>query len=632
MTVFMIILSLIALISMKDINTKMDNIIKLNNKQIWYANIVKDSIHAYSESILTSILSQDETVKSMEAVKILTARAMFHDALDNLKKMETSERGGDIINRLQLSTDMLNEHYHKTTKFNGDQKGAIFYYMKFARPHNLALHQICSELVAYEEEQSNYAYNEALKTYNRMFYAFLAIAVLAVTVAAGAAVALTKSITRPIGKAVEIANKLAEGDLSLHIDVRSKDETGQLLLSMKHMVEKLKQMKELEHQLFQSQKLETVGRLSGGIAHDFNNMLSVILGNAQLIRMTGAGNAKVNERCVSIEEAVSKAAGFIKQLLAFSRTQTLELKNVNLNSMVADFEKMIRRIIGEHIEIHMNFSMLATTVKVDMAQINQVLLNLVVNAREAMTNGGDLFIKTDIIHADEDFCRGHLDAIPGRYVVLSVTDTGTGMEKDVVDKIFEPFFTTKETGTGLGLSVVYGIVKQHGGIITVESDPGGGTTFSVFLPHEEKALTHEKESVEAPTVMRGSETILVVEDDDNLRETVLSMLQFFGYNVLIAANGLEGIEIYRQKYKEIDLVLMDVIMPKVGGFDAYKQMKTINDSIEVIFVTGYNAGKTLTGMSDYEGYRIIQKPYSFDMLSAGIREILDNISSSSKAA
>jgi len=385
-------------------------------------------------------------------------------------------------------------------------------------------------------------------------------------------------------------------------------------------------MKELEYQLFQSQKLETVGRLSGGIAHDFNNMLSVILGNAQLIKMTGGENMKIQERCVSIEEAVARAAGFVKQLLAFSRKQTLELKNVDLNNVIEDFEKMIRRMLEKTIEMEMMLSAEPSMVKADASQINQILLNLAVNAREAMPKGGNLSIKTAHYYIDEEYSNTHIDVTPGEYVAMIVSDNGVGIDKDIASKIFEPFFTTKESGTGLGLSVVYGIVKQHGGFIDVCSETSVGTTFTVYLPFL-KDITESEHHIKASRAMlKGSETILIVEDEAELRNTVSSILQLLGYTIYTAENGEEGLVVFKKYHNVIDLVLLDVVMPKLGGFEAFRKMKKINPNVPSIFVTGYNAGNIHHDVNPDDDYDIVQKPYSFENLSQKIRESLDRIS------
>lgn len=624
--VFMITLVVLAIVSMKDINTRMDNIIRQNNKGIWHANVIKDSIHTICEAILTTVLTDDDTLKQFENVKILTARATYSEALEKLSKTEKTENGSTLITRLEIAVQALNNIYQKVIQYNGNHKEAVSYYMDTARPYILGLHQICTELVMYEEEQSNLAYNEALKTYNRTFYAFLVLAALTIGIATATALILTKSITEPLSKGVFIANRIAEGDLTVNIDIKTHDETGQLLSSIKDMAHKLKEMKELEYQLFQSQKLETVGRLSGGIAHDFNNMLSVILGNAQLIRMTGGENVKIQERCISIEEAVARAAGFVKQLLAFSRKQTLELKNVDLNNIIGDFEKMIRRMLEKTIEMEIMLSAEPSMVKADVSQINQILLNLAVNAREAMSKGGKLSIKTAHYYIDEEYSNTRIDVAPGEYVAMIVSDNGIGIDKDIAGKIFEPFFTTKESGTGLGLSVVYGIVKQHGGFIDVCSETGVGTTFTVYLPFL-KDITESEHHIKASQMMlKGSETILVVEDDAELRNTVSSILQLLGYTIYTAENGVEGLAVFKQHRNVIDLVLLDIVMPKLGGFETLREMKKIDPNVPSIFVTGYNAGNIHHDVSPDDDYNIVQKPYSFENLSQKIRESLDKTS------
>ena len=349
----MIALVLLGILSMRNINNKMDTIIKQNNKQIWYANMIKDSIHIIDESMLTLIQARNEEWNSFEHVKILTARATYNSALEKLEDLERSKEGRDLIARLKVAVETVRNHVIKATDLTlvGRYKEATAIYLNNARGAVSALHQVCSELVAYEDRQSNERYSEAVDTYIAAKKIFIALAVAMVLFAVTAAVILTRSITRPIRKGVDIANRLAEGDLDVEIEVKNQDETGQLLSAMKNMVERLRQAKELEHQLLESQKLETGRKAGGGIAHDFNNMLNVILGSAQLIKMKPGLDSKIYDRCVVVEDAVARAAGFVRQLLAFSRKQMLELKVVDLYRIVEDFEKMIRRMIGEHIEM-----------------------------------------------------------------------------------------------------------------------------------------------------------------------------------------------------------------------------------------------------------------------------------------
>ena len=379
--------------------------------------------------------------------------------------------------------------------------------------------------------------------------------------------------------------------------------------------------KVLEQQLVQSQKMETVGRLAGGIAHDFNNILGIILGNTQLAKMNLPPEDKTCDYLISIEKATTRAADFVKQLLAFSRQQVLELKVVDLNAVTISFEKMVRRVIGEHIEMSIISKPELPAIKADVAQINQILLNLVINARDAMPDGGRLSIDITTASISREYCQYNVDAVPGNYVVLSVTDTGFGIRKDMLNKIFEPFFTTRKTGSGLGLSVVYGLVKQHGGFINVYSEPDVGTTFKVFIPSIQETIETVKETTKSIT--GGNETILIVEDEKDLREIASELLKTLGYSILSASNGEEGIEIYKEKPDEIHLVLLDVIMPKLGGRETYEEMKKIKPSVRPLFVTGYSLDGIHTNFILEEGIDAIQKPYSLETLASKIREIMD---------
>jgi two-component system, cell cycle sensor histidine kinase and response regulator CckA len=379
----------------------------------------------------------------------------------------------------------------------------------------------------------------------------------------------------------------------------------------------------LEGQLIQSQKMETVGRLAGGIAHDFNNILGIILGNSQLAKMNLAAESdtRIYEYLTTIEGATARAADFVKQLLAFSRQQVLDLKVVDLNDIAVSFEKMVRRAIGEHIEIRIISRPELPRIKADIAQINQILLNLVINARDAMPNGGKLSIDITTVNITNQYYKSNADASPGCYVVLSVTDTGIGMHKDMVNKIFEPFFTTKKSGSGLGLSVVFGLVKQHGGFVNVYSELGVGTTFKVYFPSIQEAIEAPEET--AKPIQGGMETILIVEDEIELLEIAAEMLQLLGYRVLLASNGEEGIEIFKKKCDEIQLVLIDVVMPKMNGRETYEEMKKIKPSVRPLFVTGYSLGGIHTNFILEEGIDAVQKPYSLEILSSKIREIID---------
>jgi two-component system cell cycle sensor histidine kinase/response regulator CckA len=377
----------------------------------------------------------------------------------------------------------------------------------------------------------------------------------------------------------------------------------------------------LEEQLLQSQKLETIGRLTGGIAHDFNNMLGVILGNTQLAMMNLSPDDTATIFCSEAEKATHRAAEFTHQLLAFSRRQVLEMKTIDLNDILANFERMVQHIIGESIEMKITYKAGLPLIKGDSAQINQILLNLVVNAREAMPDGGKLIIRTDVLYIDEKQAPLFADLPHGYYILISITDSGIGMDKETLTKIYEPFFTTKPHGTGLGLSVVYGIVKQHNGFVDVYSEPGRGTTFKVYFPSAEKADAVVQK--EKSFIMTGNETVLIVEDDDEFRKVESVILEKLGYTVNVASDGIEGIEIFKAKNNEISLVILDLIMPKMNGWETLNEMRKIKPEIPSLFVTGYGLDGAYMKYIPEEGIDILQKPFSFEALSQKVREIIN---------
>jgi PAS domain S-box-containing protein len=378
--------------------------------------------------------------------------------------------------------------------------------------------------------------------------------------------------------------------------------------------------KRLEDQFRQAQKLEGIGRLAGGVAHDFNNLLTVISGYSQTVLEDLAAQHPFRESMEEISKAAGRAAGLTRQLLIFSRRQVIEPRNLVLNDLVRDFEKMLRRLIGEDINLVLALDPVADTIRADAGQIEQVILNLAVNARDAMPKGGTLSIETTRLLADEEFARNHLSVQPGSYVLLMVSDTGTGMSPEVQSRLFEPFFTTKEAGkgTGLGLSTVYGIVKQSGGSIWVYSEPGRGTTFRILLPAvEAEAGLAAGVSVEAPS---GTETILVAEDEPEVRSFIRRILERRGYTVLEASNGREALEVARKYAGPIHLMMSDVVMPEMGGADLAEQFGAEHPGIPVLFISGYtNQIAWREGMG--AGY--LQKPFTSASLLTQIRAVLD---------
>ncbi|MBI5086238.1 MAG: PAS domain S-box protein [Acidobacteria bacterium] len=384
-----------------------------------------------------------------------------------------------------------------------------------------------------------------------------------------------------------------------------------------------KERQALEEQYRQSQKLETVGLLAGGIAHDFNNLLTVINGYSDLMLREAAQGHPMHASLTQVRQAGERAADLTQQLLAFSRKQVIRPKTLDLNHIVADVEKMLRRVIGEDIELMIRQQPDLGKVTVDPGRITQVLMNLAVNARDAMPEGGRLVIETANVELDVNYCAEHPEVQPGKYVLLSVSDTGVGMEEAISCRIFEPFFTTKTVGrgSGLGLSTVHGIVKQAGGSIWVYSEPGHGSTFKIYLPGTE-TTAEAVETAPEPRILHGSETILVVEDQPELRELVKLILEGYGYEVLCAADAGEAIALSAGHGGSIDLLLTDVIMPGQTGRQLAERLSTERPTMRVIYMSGYAEDVVAHQGMVADGVRYIQKPFTPNELASSIRAAL----------
>jgi two-component system, cell cycle sensor histidine kinase and response regulator CckA len=382
----------------------------------------------------------------------------------------------------------------------------------------------------------------------------------------------------------------------------------------------------LEEQFRQAQKMEAVGRLSGGIAHDFNNLLGVIIGYGEILVEKFAKTDPAHESVDEILKAGKRAASLTRQLLAFSRQQVLEPKAVNLNEIVSDTEKMLHRLVGEDIEFVTQLSESLGTVKADPSQIEQVLMNLVVNARDAMPEGGKLLIETTNIEVDESFVQRYSFVFKtGSYVLLSVTDTGIGMDAEMQAHIFEPFFTTKgkDVGTGLGLATVYGIVKQSGGYIEVLSEPGHGTTFKIYMPRIEETPQLASEPAKLIDSLHGLETILVVEDEASLRNLTCSVLRSLGYTILSAGNGLEALEIAMTD-SNIQLLLTDVVMPGVNGPVLAQKLRERKHNLKVIYMSGYTGQGVGNRGTEHPNGWFLAKPFTQELLAYKVRAVLDS--------
>jgi two-component system, cell cycle sensor histidine kinase and response regulator CckA len=380
----------------------------------------------------------------------------------------------------------------------------------------------------------------------------------------------------------------------------------------------------LEAQFRQAQKMEAVGQLAGGVAHDFNNLLTAILGCADLLLETLGPAAPEREDVEEIRKAARRAADLTRQLLAFSRQQVLAPQVLGLNVLVANLEKLLRRLIGEDIELRTALGAGLGAVKADPGQLEQVIVNLAVNARDAMPDGGRLTIETGNAELDETYSAEHFPTQPGSYVLLAVTDTGTGMDAETKSHIFEPFFTTKGLGkgTGLGLATVYGIVKQSGGYVWVYSEPGQGTSFKIYLPRVVDAPVPAPPAQDAPVSLRGSETILLVEDDEMVRTLTRRLLEANGHTVLLASRGDAALELARSYEARIDLLITDVVMPGMSGRDLADQVQTLLPGIKVLYLSGYTDDAIVRHGVLEPGVAFLQKPFTADTLARKVREVL----------
>lgn len=378
-------------------------------------------------------------------------------------------------------------------------------------------------------------------------------------------------------------------------------------------------------QLQQAQKMEAVGRLAVGVAHDFNNLLTVIKGYSELIVMAVEGNASVRTHAEEVLKAADRAAGVTSKLLAFSRKQVFELRTVRLNEVVVNVEKLLRRLIGEDIQLITTVGPNFGWIKADPGQLEQVLMNLAVNARDAMPHGGTLTIGVAHSKLDETFTRHHLDFKPGMYCVLSVDDSGCGMNKDTLSKLFEPFFTTKDPGkgTGLGLSIVHGIVKQSHGHILVSSEPGVGTTFNIYLPCVEAPAEVGSSSDAVSSASSGTETVLVVEDEGQVRTLECGLLEASGYHVLAASHGGEAMQICREYPGTIHLLVTDLILPQLNGRELARQAVPTRPSMKVLYVSGYPDETLVTAGLARSKAPFLQKPFASDALLRSVRKVLD---------
>jgi two-component system cell cycle sensor histidine kinase/response regulator CckA len=427
----------------------------------------------------------------------------------------------------------------------------------------------------------------------------------------------------------ELQGRRGDGTLIwVNLGVRAEEDEHGQVLHYEWSVADITERKRLESELLQAQKLEAIGQLAGGVAHDFNNLLTVITGRSHLALAQLPSGHALRRHIELIQTTAERAAALTRQLLAFSRKQVLESKVLDVNAVVTGLAPMLRRLIGEDLDFTVVPAPELGCVKADRSQLEQVILNLSVNARDAMPQGGRLTIETANVELDEAYTRRRLGASTGHFVMLAITDTGHGMDAAVKARIFEPFFTTKEAGkgTGLGLATVFGIVKQSGGSIEIYSEPGQGTTFKVYLPRVDEAVDRTA-AVAAPTLARGSETILLVEDDDEVRALARETLDGHGYAVIPAAAPAEALRLAGSHSGPIHLLVTDVVMPQLSGRGLAEQLTPDHRDLRVLYMSGYAGDAVVRHGVLEEGTAFLQKPFTPDALLRKVREVLDQAAS-----
>ncbi|MBI4540554.1 MAG: HAMP domain-containing protein [Gemmatimonadetes bacterium] len=451
---------------------------------------------------------------------------------------------------------------------------------------------------------------------------FAGAAALALAIVLG--VILSRGLTNPVRELVAATQRLGRGEFDTRVDVKSGDEIGILARAFNEMIT---QRRALEEELRQAQKMEAVGRLAGGIAHDFGNVLTVIKSATELLLQEMRAEDPRREDLEQVRQAADRATGLVRQLLAFSRRQVFEPQVMDLTSVLSTELKMLRRLLSADVEVVMDLESDLGAVRGDPGHIGQVLMNLVVNARDAMPAGGRLSITTRNVELDEDSARRRVAAKPGPYVVLDVSDTGVGMSKEVQERIFEPFFTTKDVGkgTGLGLATVYGLVRQAGGHIEVHSEPGRGSTFRIYFPccEEQPARPGVPRSQPAVRPATGTETIFVIEDDSGIRAVVRKILSRQGYTVIEAATAAEAVSIARGHSGTIHLLLTDIGLPDGSGTELAELITSKRPETQVLCMSGYAEGEARRFEESQLRWAFLEKPFSPEILIRRVREVLD---------
>jgi PAS domain S-box-containing protein len=436
---------------------------------------------------------------------------------------------------------------------------------------------------------------------------------------------LARADVRQMRKGIEYTVRHRDGHRFPIVSYSSPIQRDGRIVGLRGIAIDQSEIRDLEDRLNIAQKMEAVGQLAGGVAHDLNNLLSPILGYAEMLLDDFDADHFHHHAVQSIHDAGLKARDLIQQLLAFARKQPLDITTIDLNQVISGFEKLLRRSLREDIIINLDLAQLPTLIRADTGQIEQVIMSLAINAQESMPQGGRLTLETAVVDLDENYSEEHPDMQPGPHAMLSLSDTGHGIPPDHLKRIFDPFFTTKERGkgTGLGLSTVYGIVKQHNGSIWIYSEPGRGTTFKIYFPLESGQAAPSRDKAGQPHLLSGSETIMVVEDNDVLRDMAIQILERQGYRVLAAVHGKDCIHQFQAGDIQVDLLLTDVVMPGMNGRELFLQLKPRHPDLKVLYMSGYTDNVILHhGVLD-KGIDFIQKPFSVSDLTTRVRTILD---------
>ncbi len=509
----------------------------------------------------------------------------------------------------------INDHPAQARIYRGDEP---YYVSSIELTPGL---QPAAELIILKSYRESAAY---LRRFDRLL---LGVGLVAILAGGMLIYVISDTVTRPLASLVDGVGALGRGDFAYPLEIAGHDELSELTQAFDGMRSTLQrneaQREQLEGQLRQSSKIEALGRLDGSVAHDFNNLLTVIRGHSELLLdRLQPGNA-LYSNSQQILKTADRAASLTRQMLAFSRMQALQPKTLDVNELVAEMGKLLRRLIREDIEFSVRLGDSLGRIKADPGQLEQVLLNLTVNASDAMPMGGTLTIETQNAIVDSEYARTHPSVEPGAYVLVSVTDTGLGMDAATKARIFEPFFTTKEPGkgTGLGLATVYGVVKQSGGCICVESNPGKGTRFDVYMPRTDEQVRRTQAVAKTNWAAGNHETVMVVEDESEVRELACEFLSAAGYRVVAAQDGIEALDIAERLGKSIRVVLTDVVMPRMRGPALVKQLKTLVPNAKIVYMTGY-LEQSEGSVRFLEDTFLLEKPFSRESVVRLVGEAL----------